>query len=354
MAMFSSEVLVLLDARLRSIYKTDIPFGGRTNVLFGDFLQLEVTFGTSLCKMLDQDTKSSSQVKARALFQIFQASFLTHQHRAANCPAQQAILEACRALPSEYPSGSRWSAAEAKNFRPFNDVVIDTITTELDAETLAADETWLDDMTIMVTSNFDKAVLTSFMARLFARRQGRQLFRWRRALKVGVSCELQTLIYDEDLSPELFGYFVAGAPAQMLDNNSGNVSWSVANSTPCILHSLAWQDPHKQDQVDSVIAAARVAKEDIVELPFPPNFINIQLLDSNGDALVGHSWPAENNLESNYIVRPDGTRCKKSVIIPVGVMKNPSRKPTVQLGAGVLTKAVEVNLFCMLLISHTS
>jgi len=51
------------------------------------------------------------------------------------------------------------------------------------------------------------------------------------------------LLYLEDKYPELFGYFVYGAPAQILDNGNGNVSYGVANGTSCKMVALAWDDP---------------------------------------------------------------------------------------------------------------
>ncbi|ETN07132.1 hypothetical protein PPTG_13528 [Phytophthora nicotianae INRA-310] len=341
-SMLCSAYLLLLDTRLRAIYRNNLPFGGRSVILCGDFLQLKVTSGIALCKMFYMDTRSSAQLSARALFRKFQTYFLTQQHRAASCPIQQANLESCRVLPAARPSGDSWSALEKQTFRPVTQQVVKSVTTELDIDTVKQDPGWLDDMTILVTSNFDKAVLTGCTARLYAKRHRQLLFRWKRELKQDVSPELERMVYDKDANPELFAYFVAGAPGQVLDNNNDNVSWGVANGTSCRMHSLAWEDRLKRDQVRRIVDEARLITSDVIDLSFPPDFINIQLVKVDGDLRTDEDWPCENNLESEFVETTSGRSYKKSIIIPVGIAKNPQRKSTVKLGFGVLDKPVEM------------
>ncbi|ETL37137.1 hypothetical protein L916_11052 [Phytophthora nicotianae] len=282
------------------------------------------------------------RLSARALFRKFQTYFLTQQHRAASCPIQQANLESCRVLPAARPSGDSWSALEKQTFRPVTQQVVKSVTTELDIDTVKQDPGWLDDMTILVTSNFDKAVLTGCTARLYAKRHRQLLFRWKRELKQDVSPELERMVYDKDANPELFAYFVAGAPGQVLDNNNDNVSWGVANGTSCRMHSLAWEDRLKRDQVRRIVDEARLITSDVIDLSFPPDFINIQLVKVDGDLRTDEDWPCENNLESEFVETTSGRSYKKSIIIPVGIAKNPQRKSTVKLGFGVLDKPVEM------------
>ncbi|KAE9086849.1 hypothetical protein PF007_g20607 [Phytophthora fragariae] len=111
---------------------------------------------------------------------------------------------------------------------------------------------WIDDATILVTSNVDKAILTACAASHFAKRQNQLLFRWKRKLRQELPAGVDAIVYDEDANPELFAYFVAGAPANILDNNSGNVGWGVANGSPCRLHSLGWDDDTKRQEVWSL------------------------------------------------------------------------------------------------------
>jgi hypothetical protein len=303
----------------------------------GDFLQLDVTGGTALCKMLYQTVSSPRILSARALFKKFRVCFLTQQHRASECQVQQKNLLACRSLPDFYPAGARYAAAEMQAFRPMTPEIIKAITHELSLDDVKNDPGWLDEATVLVTNNIDKAVLTSCATRLYAKRNNEFLFKWRRQTKTELPVELQHLVYDEDSHPQLFAYFAKGVSAQILDNNNGNVGWSIANGTPCKMHSLAWESQSKTDFVMHLIEQARHARAVEVELPFPPDFVNVTLPQTSERYGTGVNWPDELNLETQCGLTIDGTRTQKeSVIIPIGLMSPKSRKSTVRLGYGVL------------------
>ncbi|OWZ05538.1 hypothetical protein PHMEG_00022356 [Phytophthora megakarya] len=180
--MLSAEFLVLLDKRLRSIYRTNQQFGGRSVLLVGDFLQLDVTSGTSLCKVLYMQTRKHELLEARALFQLFEVHFLTHQHRAESCQIQQQNLDAFRVLPSSIPTGVRWSLEDKRQFRPLSNSLIQAVTHSLSLEDVVADPKWMDETTILVTSNRDKACLTRSTAELFAKRHDEVLYKWKREI----------------------------------------------------------------------------------------------------------------------------------------------------------------------------
>jgi hypothetical protein len=292
--------------------------------------------------MLYVDSDSTVHISARVLFGKFRVFFLTQQHRAADCSVQQANLEACRQLPPFYPCGSKYTSQEERLFRPITNVLLQSITRELTSTDFVNDPAWYDEMTILVTGNVDKAVLTSCTSRLFARRHGRILFRWKRELKKTVAPELERLIYDEDANPELFAYFVVGAPAQILDNNNGNVGLGIANGMPCCMHSLSWDDETKRDTALQMTDDATRTGNRVVELPFPPDFINVQLLDSKGAVRSAHNWPDENNLETQWTPPIDDVVSKKSIVIPIGVMSSKSKTRSLHLGRGVLRTSVKV------------
>lgn len=343
MSMFKAEFLALLNKRLQAIYRTNALFGGRSIILAGDFLQLEVTGGTPLCKALYMRTESDEILASRALFRRFTVFFLESQHRAAGCTIQQANLSACRKLPNFYPKGDAWSQDEKRRFRPMTPSVVDSLTTELTLEDVAKDAAWLDELTILVTTNVDKAILTACTAKLFARRHRGVLFRWRRRLHTDLTPEMQDLIYNEDANPTLFAYFIAGAPAHILDNNSGNVGWGVANGTPCRFHSLAWEDPEKRQTVARLLQQSSLLGNNIVDLPYPPDYINVELLDSNGKSLSAELWPPENNLDTEWVQEDDTSRSRKSkVIIPIGLT---TKMQSLKLGSGVLSQPYELPYF---------
>jgi ATP-dependent DNA helicase PIF1 len=51
-SMLSMQFLVLLDSRLRAMYKPEKPFGGISILLIGDFVQLPVTSGRDLWSVM--------------------------------------------------------------------------------------------------------------------------------------------------------------------------------------------------------------------------------------------------------------------------------------------------------------
>ncbi|KAF4128879.1 hypothetical protein GN958_ATG21940, partial [Phytophthora infestans] len=214
----------------------------------------------------------------------------------------------------------RWTEAESKAFRSMTSDMAASLINELTVGDVERGPAWIDDSTILVTSNVDKAILTASTARRFAMRHNQYLFRWKRPLRRELPSEVLRLVYDEDADPELFGYFVAGTPARVLDNTNGNVGWGVANGSSCKYHSLAWGDEDERRQVEELIQRARQIKEDVVDRPFPPDFIIVELLDS---ALPANKWPPTSNLEETWETSPNGARIRKTnVLIPIGIMKS--------------------------------
>jgi hypothetical protein len=75
-SMLSTKFLVLLDTRLRSMYKHDQTFGGISILLIGDFIQLPVKTGCDLWSVM-YGTVSGNDGTARNPFQQFHVKELT-------------------------------------------------------------------------------------------------------------------------------------------------------------------------------------------------------------------------------------------------------------------------------------
>ncbi len=75
-SMLSTQFLILLDSRLRAIYKPDVPFGGISILLIGDFVQLPVTSGRDLWSVMYGNV-TGNDATARNLFQMFRIHELT-------------------------------------------------------------------------------------------------------------------------------------------------------------------------------------------------------------------------------------------------------------------------------------
>ncbi|CAN0392627.1 unnamed protein product, partial [Lampetra fluviatilis] len=69
-SMMRAAFLVLLDQHLRSMYNPRVVFGGISILLVGDFIQLPVTCGRDLYRVM-YDAVSSEDLMARSLFERF-------------------------------------------------------------------------------------------------------------------------------------------------------------------------------------------------------------------------------------------------------------------------------------------
>ncbi len=103
-SMLSTQFLVLLDSRLRAIYKLDVPFGGISILLIGDFVQLPVTSGRDLWSVMYGNV-TGNDATARNLFQMFCIHELAANMRAADCMTHTRHVAAFRKLPLKYPLG---------------------------------------------------------------------------------------------------------------------------------------------------------------------------------------------------------------------------------------------------------
>jgi hypothetical protein len=83
-SMLSSQFLVLLDTRIRSMYTSDQTFGGTSILLIGDFIQLPVTTGRDLWSVM-YGTVSGNDGTARNLFQQFCVKELTVNIQSLGC-----------------------------------------------------------------------------------------------------------------------------------------------------------------------------------------------------------------------------------------------------------------------------
>ncbi|ETN16113.1 hypothetical protein PPTG_21870 [Phytophthora nicotianae INRA-310] len=83
-----SEFAVNIDKRLRVVYDSDMPFGGKSILWAGDFLQLEALMGTPLCRALYKLNQNVVLIQARDLMRRFHVFFLNSQQRVHDCPQQ--------------------------------------------------------------------------------------------------------------------------------------------------------------------------------------------------------------------------------------------------------------------------
>ena len=325
-SMLSTQFLILLDSRLRAIYKPDVPFGGISILLIGDFVQLPVTSGRDLWSVMYGNV-TGNDATARNLFQMFRIHELTANMRAADCMMHTRHVAAFRKLPLRYPLGQKWTADDNKRYQPITADVLKAITQQLTPNDIEQDLNWITQSTCIVTSNVDRAIINAQAAIIFAQHNNVPVLRWKHQLRQELTLCVQAILYDEEARPELFAYFVQGGPGQVLDNSHGNVFLGVANGSACTMHSLAWDNP--EDEKEACKAIAKGEPGQVIDLPTPPDHIIVDIKPKQNI-----QWPQHLNLSPDSDV----------IRIPIGLTTRCDRKAKVGLDQSVSYYAHAVDL----------
>ncbi len=178
---------------------------------------------------------------------------------------------------------------------------MDGVTHELTLPDVENDPNWITKSTCIVTSNVVRAIINAEAAKAFGKCNNVPTLQWKRKLSIDFPLSFEAILYDKDESPELFAYFVQGGCGQVLDNAHGNVYFSVANSTACTMHLLAWDDPG--DKKDAHNAIKTSIPGQVIDLPKPPDHIIVDI-----KPIKGIKWLLHLNLSpnSNLIQIPIG------------------------------------------------
>ena len=291
-SMFPSKFLILLDKRLRSMYKNTVMFGGISILLCGDFLQIPVGMGGRDLFSVMYGKVNGEESTARHLFKQFKIFEMKKQLRAAKCPLHRSVLKSFRSLPSKYPSGNRWSKDDNASYCPISEDIISAVTKELSPEEVLQDPNWITKSTCLTTSNVDRCVINATAAKTFSFWSKKTALCWRRPLRRDYPVSVQSILYNEEMYPQLFGYYVQGAPGMILDNCSGNVKYGIANGTPCTMVSLVWEDKLQEEKCLSDIQNHCVSG--CVKLSFAPDYIIVSVTPS-----ISIPWPQSLNLSRN-------------------------------------------------------
>ena len=237
-SMISAEYLVLLDSRLRLLYDSSLPFGGKHVLLSRDYLQMPSTFGTHLCTSLYLTT-DTNKTNTRQLFSLFSVFHINDQVRA-TCEKQKRCLEKFRKLPNFYPSSTEWRKKEKDNFSIIDDEIMETLTKEISQDDIANNSKWKS-APIVTNNNFDRLRLNHELVTQFARENNALVVKWRKLVTTkNILIAALNAIYDQHL--ELIGYFVKGTPIMVTSNQSGSFDLKIVNGTKCILEALYWKD----------------------------------------------------------------------------------------------------------------
>jgi hypothetical protein len=168
-SMLNTQLLVLLDTKLQSMYKPAQTFGGISILLIGDFIQLPVTTGRDLWSVM-YGTVSGNDGSARNLFQQFHVKELTVNIQSSECQIHTRRVAGFRKLPQMYPSGQKWISENNKLYKPITKDIVDGVTHELTLLDVENDPNWITKSICIVTSNVDRAIINAVAAKAFGKR----------------------------------------------------------------------------------------------------------------------------------------------------------------------------------------
>ena len=270
-----------LEQRLREIMaEKDLPFGGLAVLLLGDFFQLPPVAATSLYSSVIQQQVYKRKLDGERIangpnsqgamwFSTFKKMELTVQMRAADDPIHMKFLNMLR-------SSSPDMALIAKQLP----ILYKTLTPDDAIENPEFCFT-----TIIINSNNERRSINNHQSKLYVLKHNSRRFVWNQPFDAATAALFQNFTYNElnQHFPQFSSYFVAGAPAFLIDNIS--FSRQLSNGTPVTLHSIILDPREDRDHLlDRLINST---ESDDILLEFPPLYINVSVDNANPDAFVG-------------------------------------------------------------------
>jgi len=289
-----------MEARLRQyfgerIYRT-------ISIMFaGDYNQIPPVGGTSIAtgavQMYCSDNHCMQQgirrdvypqdsvIRSGIEFFIDAQRFeLTQENRASDDKEHSA------AVLNMYTTG-KMSMEMLRNLRP------------LTSSTYDEDPNWLKATTI-VRTNTEVKLFEHTQAIHFAKAAHQHVIRWKmKEIKFETSDSKMDQQYDEK-SPFLWQYFVANSDAFLTDKISKRLK--LTNGTRVQLHSLSFQT--KEDEKEFELLCNTAASGSIIDLPFIPFSINVQLFLKDSHETPNQRkqlpWSSNNTLIPNKAIIP--------------------------------------------------
>jgi hypothetical protein len=316
-------MLAYLDERMKEATQVfDKPCEGIGIIMFGDFDQQPPIGGSSLphfaMKVLEKEyqkknkiffTKTSRQdavemnstlcrIGAR-LFESASCLKFISQHRCAKDPQLEAIL-------------NKMNSGQTINPRDF-----DLYRTVSESDLKNLDEFLFG--TIIVTGNYERQELNSYMANLWAKHFNTHVIRWKRKInydKWKGKPRSDNALNEAEKQCCFYELFIPMCPAYLTYNI--NLSNDLANGTLVREHFLAFDTIEEKLFLDSMIATTPPGET--ITLPHPPTAINVELYADFPDDTEKMHQDKENNrkkwnhgsiTQDGKIVIPiDKTRCK--------------------------------------------
>ena len=261
-SMFTPFLLSVLDHRLKQARTSskDVPFGGVSILLMGDFMQLPPVGGTPLYAAAIKQAMNPEKFplntpfsKGINLFNQFTLTTLTQQQR---CKSDQVHTD----MVQRMSQGKDLSHKDLANFPC------------LSQKDFEDDQEWKF-APVVVTSNQERLEFIFKKAKQFAALKGKHVIRWPLMRKTWKNKPNLDLFPEAEEDPALWGYFVESAPGYLCSNINPEIQ--LANGSPIEYHSVSYTCPNQRSCLRQMLKHTPIGG--VVTMKTAPNAINVRL-----------------------------------------------------------------------------
>ena len=285
-SMINPVQLETINCRMQQLMGNQLPFGGVSVLLVGDFSQIPPVSGTSLFKAVMENA-----IKKRGMKRDFSAfkrgADLFQRHHLTSLTVQQRSKDAAQTdLVTRMGRGESLTPRDLKNIKRLS---------RDDCK-----ETKWKISPIVVATNKEVFDLTEDRAVNFACIHGTVVIKWKKTTKNWKNQpDLELFGSEVYEDPALWEYFVQGAPSFISSNL--NTAMKICNGTQVKLHSVTLADAAANFELNDKISKSSPGT--VIELEDPPISVNVHLyLDDEEQQERATKFGMTSLVEDDFVV----------------------------------------------------